>query len=183
MRHFIAFLKGLALNPRSIGAVFPSSGELANAMAACISKPTQNYVLELGPGTGVITQAILKAGIPAEKLISLELAPHFADPLRTQFPTVTIIEGNATNLSELMQGKTIDTIISSLPLRSIPKIEREKILSEVEKVLAPHGQFIQFTYALFDNHQFDPKNTALTKTFIVWKNIPPARVSVRQKID
>ena len=111
MRTFLAFFKGLFLNPRSMGALFPSSDQLANKMAAYIDISAQGYVLELGAGTGVITKGILKAGVPADKLICLELAPHFASGLRKQFPNITIIEGNAAHLSEFVKQSNQQVIL------------------------------------------------------------------------
>lgn len=173
------FFKALFQNPRATGAVFPSSKYLAYNMAKCIDATKPGYILELGPGTGAITQGILKAGIPAEKLIALELVPDFAAELQRRFPAMTVIRGNAIHLSELMKDKhPIHTIISSLPLRSLTKKDRNMILSEIPKVLGPGGQFIQFTYAMKSNADFYPKNFKLTKSFLVWRNIPPARVTV-----
>jgi phosphatidylethanolamine/phosphatidyl-N-methylethanolamine N-methyltransferase len=173
------FFKGFFLNPRTTGAIFPSSPYLARSMANCISKNKSGYVLELGPGTGVITKAILQSGILDNQLISVELAPHFTQELKKQFPAITVIEGDATRLSELVKDKQpIHTIISSLPLRSISKENRELIFTEIQKVLIPGGQFIQFTYSMKKAVDYYPHNFKLTKSFIVWRNIPPARVTV-----
>src|SRR3990167_4403941 len=123
-----AFFKSLLKNPRSMGTVVPSSPELAKKMATCIDLSKEGLVLELGPGTGVVTQAILATGLPPENLIALELSPHFSKDLRTEFPKIQVIEGDAKNIVSIMQGKRIHTIISSLPLRSLPKESVEKIL-------------------------------------------------------
>lgn len=149
-------------------------------MANCIDKKKQGFVLELGPGTGVVTKAILDASIPSDKLIALEINSQFADPLRKRFPDVTIIEGNATHLSQLFKNKNITTVISSLPLLSLSDDDREKILKEIQKILSPGGQFIQFTYSRKTKEKFYPKNFVLTHSFTVWRNIPPARVMVFQ---
>lgn len=174
------FFKAIFLDPRATGAVLPSSQYLARKMASCIvdaKKP--GFVLELGPGTGAITQAILASGVAAQNLIALEIAPHLAKQLRQEFPNVSIIEGNATELSELIK-KPIHTIISSLPLRSLSKKDREIILAEIPKILSPGGQFIQFTYSMKTDAHYYPDNFKLTDSFIVWRNIPPARVTVFQ---
>ncbi|OGT43069.1 MAG: hypothetical protein A3F13_06410 [Gammaproteobacteria bacterium RIFCSPHIGHO2_12_FULL_40_19] len=173
------FFKALFRNPRATGAVFPSSKYLAHRMAACIDTTKPGYILELGPGTGAITKGILESGIPAEKLIALELVPDFAEKLQRRFPGVTVIRGNAMNLSELLKDKLpVHTIISSLPLRSLSKNDRRIILAEIPKVLGPGGQFIQFTYSMKNDADFYPKNFKLMDSFLVWRNIPPARVTV-----
>lgn len=173
------FFKRLFLNPRSTGALFPSSRYLARSMANCIQKNHHGFVVELGPGTGVITKAILESGIANDKLISIELSPYFVNELKKEFPNIIVVEGDATQLSELIfDQKPIHTIISSLPLRSIFKDDREKIFNEIQKVLIPSGQFIQFTYALKKDRNFYPPHFKLIKSFIVWWNMPPARIEV-----
>ena len=176
-----AFLKGLFLNPRAMGAVVPSSPYLAEQMASCIDIAQPGFVLEFGPGTGVVTKAILATGISPHQLITLELANHFATELRIHYPGILVIEGDAKNASALIDGKTIHTVISSLPLRSLSKEDRDKILTEVSTLLASNGRFIQFTYALRDKHTYVPKDMTLIKSFIVWRNFPPARVNVFRK--
>ena len=173
------FLKGVLLNPRSMGSVIPSSKHLANCMARCIENPEQvGFVLELGPGTGVVTESILATGVPPTALIVLELATHFAQQLQQRFPEVEVIQGNAKDLVALTTGKSVHTIISSLPLRSLPKEDREKILAAIAQVLQPNGRFIQFTYSLHDKHRFTPNAMQRIQSFIVWRNFPPARVDV-----
>lgn len=183
MLTIFTFLRGLMANPRSMGAVIPSSDSLARAMTRHIDIEQPGYVVELGPGTGVITKALLNTGIKAQRVIALELAPHFAKQLKAQFPAIAIIQGSATQLSEFIEQKPVQAIISSLPLRSLSKENREKILLEIPKVLAPNGLFIQFTYALHDSHDYDPENLKLIDSFIVWRNFPPARVSVFRKTE
>lgn len=175
------FAKTAFLNPRAIGAFVPSSHFLAESMADCIDHTTRGFVLELGPGTGVVTRAILDAGIPAKRLIAVELSPAFIEKLQTEFPGVSIISGNAVHLFELMKNKKpIHTIISSLPLRNFSKEDRDAILSAIPKVLAPNGKYIQFSYSIRDNYEYHPPNMTLINSFIVWRNFPPARVNVFQ---
>ncbi len=174
----LSFFKALFTNPRSIGAVIPSSHYLAESMSRCISKSETGLILELGPGTGAITKGILKSGISASHLMALEISPHLAEYLKQNFPEITVIQGDATQLSKLVANKKFDTIISSLPLRSLPKSDLNKILQEIPKVLSQQGKFIQFTYAIFSREKFLPRNYQLKKSFIEWRNIPPARVSV-----
>lgn len=174
-----AFFNALFRDPRSTGSIVPSSKYLANSMVSQIDLSASGYVLELGPGTGAITKVILES-IPMERFIALEISPNFANALRKTFPSINMIEGTATNLTELLSNKPIHTIISSLPLLSIPENDRDKILSAIPKVLSPNGRFIQYSYALNRKNHFYPKNFKLQTSFIVWRNIPPARVSVFQ---
>lgn len=178
-KSLIAFSLALFKDPRAVGAIAPSSSYLAKSMANCIDRSQVGYILELGPGTGVITKGILNSGVAPDRLIALELAPHFAKKLQTRFPGIAVINGSATQLSELLRDKQpIHTIISSLPLRSMSKKDRDQIFSQVQKVLVTNGQFIQFTYAITSNKRFYPDNFVLQHSFFVWRNIPPARVTV-----
>ena len=179
IKSLLLFFQAFFKNPRATGAIFPSSHYLAHSMAACIDASKNDLILELGPGTGVITEAILKSGIAPTQLILLEVVDQFAKKLRKRFPEMTVITGNATQLSRLLKDKgDVQTIISSLPLRSLPKEECQAIFSEIQKVLSPTGQFIQFTYAVKNGEHFYPDNFILTRSFIEWRNIPPAKVTV-----
>jgi phosphatidylethanolamine/phosphatidyl-N-methylethanolamine N-methyltransferase len=174
----LKFLKGFLLTPRSIGAVLPSSASLAHAMADHIDINKEGFVLELGPGTGAITQAILETGLAPSRLIALELSPSFAKDLQKRFSGITVIEGSASELITLIKEKNIHTIISSLPLRSLSKITRQKILSSIQNILEPQDKFIQFTYSFLEDRNYYPDNAELIETVTVWQNIPPAKVQV-----
>lgn len=177
----LSFAKTALLHPRSVGAILPSSHFLAESMAQCIDRNQTGFVLELGPGTGVITRAILQSGIPAKQLIAVELSVDFATELQKEFPDILIIHGDALHLSELIKNKNpVNTIISALPLRNFPNEDRDNILAEIQKVLAPQGKFIQFSYAIKDDPKYYPQGMTLINSFIVWRNLPPARVNVFQ---
>ena len=176
----LSFLKGFLLTPRSIGAVLPSSASLAQAMTDHIDTNKEGFILELGPGTGAITQAILKTGLDPSRLIALELSPSFSKELQKRFPGITVIEGSASELVSLIKEKNIHTIISSLPLRSLPKATRQKILASIQNILEPNDIFIQFTYSFLEDRNYYPDNAELIETVTVWQNIPPAKVQVFQ---
>jgi phospholipid N-methyltransferase len=172
------FFKALFLNPRATGAVFPSSQYLAQKMVSCIDTNQPGFIVELGPGTGAITKAIISS-IPAHTLIAIELAPHLAHQLSLQFPGITVISGSAVHLSALLKDKKpVHTILSSLPLRALSKKNRALIFQEIPKVLSPGGRFIQFTYSMKKDTNFYPQHFKLLDSFLVLRNLPPARVTV-----
>lgn len=174
-----AFLKALALNPKTTGAILPSSKYLARAMAAQLDLTLDGYVVELGPGTGIITQAILARGIAPKRLIVIEYAAHLAKALKKKFPDITVIQGDAAQLQTLLtaeQRQNIVGIVSGLPLRSLPKATKDGILQAVPKVLSPKGCFVQFTYDIRSKETFYPEHYQLQYSGIIWRNIPPARV-------
>lgn len=175
-----AFLKALVKNPGKTGAILPSSKWLARTMAAYISAPDNTLIVELGAGTGVITEAILAKGIAPERLISVEHNPQLAAALRTRFPKIHVIEGDASQLTQLLEAykKPVGAIISGLPLRSLPTKVRVAILAEIPRVLGEAGRYIQFTYDITNYKNIYPTQYHLLQSSIVWRNIPPAKVTV-----
>lgn len=174
------FFKALLLNPKSIGAIYPSSEYLATAMASHIPVSTPGLIVELGAGTGVITEAILKRGISPERLILIESSSDLVNDLREHFRNVKVIEGHAEDLITLLQGQTepIIAIVSSLPLRSLGQTATHRILEQIPQVLSKKGIYIPFTYDLRRDNAFYPSHYHLIRSQIVWKNIPPAKVEV-----
>jgi len=174
----LIFLKTLLMNPRATGAIVPSSRRLGRTMASLISEPNGSLVVKLGAGTGVTTGAILDRGIAPERLIAVEYCPDLSEQLRRRFPNITVIEGDATQLSSLLNsnGQVVDTIVSGLPLRSFKENVRRKIFSEVYSVISNEGHFIQFTYDFRRNEGYYPSNFSLDESREQWCNLPPAKV-------
>ena len=174
------FLKTFALNPRTTGAVFPSSKYLANKMVSYVKSSEEGLVVELGAGTGVVTEAMLLAGIAPQRIIAVEYVPHLARRLSERFPDIEVIEGNAIHLDKFLAHKArpLDTIISSLPLRSLKKSVRETVLEQIPAILAPDGRYIQFTYDIRSDASYYPSNYILQQSAIVWRNIPSAKVEM-----
>src|SRR5579885_257032 len=176
----IVFFKTVVSQPRTTGAIFPSSKHLANEMASHVLKQNNGIVLELGAGTGVVTDAILQSGIKPEDMIVIEYSHDLVELLRNRFPNIKIIEGTAEHLSTLLLGeeRKINTIISSLPLRSLPLAVSQAILDEIQHILPAGGRYIQFTYS-FKRDRFSSRaNFERCVSKRIWKNLPPARVDV-----
>lgn len=177
----LLFLSRLASAPRQIGAVAPSSRQLALAMAAELPERHQVCV-ELGGGTGSLTRALLSAGLARENLVVIERDPRLADHLRKRFRGVRVIRGEAQELTKLLRAEgigTVDAIVSGLPLRSLPRHVCTAIAAESFAALREGGVFIQFTYWLLP----PVPRMAAAKLSIegaarsrVWRNLPPATV-------
>ncbi len=176
----LVFFKSFLTHPRATGAISPSSKHLAKVMASYVVCAEAELVIELGAGTGMITAALLNRGIPAQNIIAIESSADWVKSLRQRFPKITVIEGNAAHLPELLktQTKPISTIISGLPLRSLSKEMTQAILANIPKLLSDQGRYIQFTYDLRNSVDFYPKEYQLLEEKRVWANIPPAKVSV-----
>lgn len=177
------FLRELLDNPGSVGAVWPSSRQLARRMAAQVPLSGSGLVVEVGAGTGAVTQALLDRGIPARRLWIVERSPAFVQHLRRRFPALTVVGGDAADLESLLPANAIvDAVVSSLPLRSLPDDVVAAILKQWRQCLAMDGRLVQFTYALWggDADRF-PGFVAETDHY-VWRNVPPARVRIFRRI-
>jgi phospholipid N-methyltransferase len=173
-------LKELWHNPKTVGAVWPSSDRLAKKMAAQISPKHPGFVIEIGAGTGAITKALLARGILPTHLIVIEQSANLVDHLHEMFPEVVIIKGDAAHLRQILPAAVnqINAIVSSLPLRSLPNEQVSVILNELHALLPPESKLIQFTYDLFSKEERYMEGFRLIKSFSVWLNIPSAKVQV-----
>lgn len=176
----LTFLKLWLKNPLRMGAIAPSSKYLAQEMAAHIPINSSGIILELGPGTGAVTRALLQAGISPEKLVVLEYSSVLAKNLRKSFPGVRVIEGNAINLVSLLEdeNRKISSIVSSLPLRSFSKMTTLAILEQITFLLTPGSKFVQFTYSFRQNRFAALTHYRQVVSRRIWRNLPPARVDV-----
>lgn len=187
----IKFLKSVAVfsrelftNPGATGAACPSSLWLGQRMASFIPKDYDGLVVELGAGTGAITNELLDRGIAPNNLISIEMSASLSTYLQHRFPNVRVIQGDAEELQQIIDQSTgrpntsVDYIVSSLPFRSLPREVCQKIAQQITQILTSAGRLIQFTYHLRSKN-FTPFNgfTSL-RSKIVWANIPPARVDL-----
>jgi phosphatidylethanolamine/phosphatidyl-N-methylethanolamine N-methyltransferase len=180
MLDIFIFFKVLVRNPRITGAILPSSNRLAKEMVSHVVIDKRNLVLELGAGTGVVTAALLKMGVRPEKIIAIEFSEVLAKKLQKRFPEIHVIEGNAVYLDILIgeQESCVNTVISGLPLRSLPKAVSETILQKISALLPAGGRYIQFTYSFKQNPSFSPLHFKRKYSKMVWLNLPPARVDV-----
>lgn len=134
-------------SPRSVGAIAPSSAYLAHAITRGLSK-TDGPVLELGPGTGVFTRALMQRGVLPEHIAAIEASEEFAITLAGQLSRVTVIHGDAARISQLTpfgpSGAAL--IICGLPLLSMPPAKVLRILSGCMRSLRQDGELRLFTY-------------------------------------
>ncbi len=112
-------------DPFKIGAIAPSSPELARAMANQVPNTTHYPIVELGGGTGAITSALLERGVAPEKLIVVERDPTLHDLLQKRFPKVNVVQGDAAHLGALLHPhgiSKVSAVVSGLPLLGLPQI-------------------------------------------------------------
>lgn len=180
------FLRQWLKSPLRTAAVLPSSAELGAAMVAELP-PDSRRVIELGGGTGAITEALLQAGIPAEGLLVVELNEELHAHLQARFPGVSIVEGDARDLREIawrhrfLDAGTVDAVVSSLGLLSMAREAQHAILVAACACLGPHGRFIQFTYgpqAPVAEDVVQSLGLRVRRGDFVLRNVPPATVYV-----
>lgn len=175
------FIKSWIDDPLRTGSVTPSSPALARRMASYVDPEQPGPVIEIGPGTGPVTEALIERGVAEERLILVEYSPEFCTLLRERFPRATVVQGDAyaltTTLAGHLQGKAI-ALVSSLPLFTRPPAMRSALAREAFKLLVDGAPFIQFTYSVISPV---PRKGSGLKAFAsdwVLRNIPPARVWV-----
>lgn len=177
------FIQEMVSSPRQVGAIAPSSRKLAAVMAESLPRDYQEYVLELGPGSGVVTQALLDRGLPPNRLIAIEKSPRLAEHLRHKFPSAHILEGDALEMQALIKNLAphalpFTFIFSGLPLLNFEPSTALRLADILRKSLKPEGRLIQFSYSLRPKRSRSFFNFNYLDSTLVWQNLPPARVSV-----
>jgi len=175
------FLRSWIERPLVTGAVTPSGKMLARTMASYVDPRVPGPVIELGPGTGPVTDALVRRGIAQDRLVLVEYNPDFCKLLKRRFPKAAIIQGDAYDIGEALEGVINEpgaAVISSLPLFTKHLKTRRRLLDAARELLHPGAPFIQFTYAMVPPIPPDPKRYTASGSNRVWLNIPPARVWV-----
>ncbi|MEM0900470.1 MAG: rRNA adenine N-6-methyltransferase family protein [Pseudomonadota bacterium] len=173
------FVGALVQSPRQTGAIAPTSRALADQMAAQIDLQSQLPALELGPGTGAITSAILRTGLAPENLFTVEYDGTFCTKLRKQFPGIHVLNGDAFDLTETLKQTGVslfDCVISGLPLLNFGEQKRQKMLTDVLAILPKGRPLIQFSYGVRSPIAVRDANIRVEKSPWVWRNLPPARI-------
>ncbi|RBP17237.1 phosphatidylethanolamine/phosphatidyl-N-methylethanolamine N-methyltransferase [Roseiarcus fermentans] len=175
------FLMSLTSTPHLTGAVAPSGRALARAMAEASGPPPDGLVVELGPGTGPVTQALIDRGVAPRRLVMLEFNPQFCRLLRERFPGARVIEGDAYDLPRSLAelgGARVSAFVSSLPLLTRPPGDREKLLGDAFALMGREGAFVQFTYGLVSPipRELLGDRYSARRGRPIWANLPPARV-------
>ncbi len=183
----VRFLKNWLDKPLMTGAVAPSSPQLARLMASKVDPETPGYVVELGPGTGVVTHALVDRGIDPERIVSIEYNSDFCKLLRQRFPRVHFVHGDAYHMRHAISGvvgrsdRPLAAVVSSLPLFTRPLPERQRLLDECFEMLQPGAPFIQFSYALVPPVPHAAGRFEIERTGWVMRNLPPARVWIYRR--
>jgi len=153
-----------------MGAVMPSGRVLARTMAQYVNVDSSEPVVELGPGTGAITSALIEHGVDQKRLVLVEYNPGFCALLRDRYPHAKVVQGDAYALRDSlwnMLSAPASAVVSGLPL--------------VTKPLAPGAPFVQFTYSVAPPIPKSLPGVSTEASERIWMNLPPARVWVYRK--
>jgi phosphatidylethanolamine/phosphatidyl-N-methylethanolamine N-methyltransferase len=164
--------------PLRIAAANPSGARLADAVARCIDLARPGPVLELGAGTGSLTQGLVRAGCSPERIIALEREPALVAVLRREFPAMTVIEGDATRIGAYLTGSVerLAGVVSSLPIKWFPAAAQSAIVKPCFDLLGPGGRFLQLTNAFSSPLSIHRLGIAGQEVCRVWRNVLPAQV-------
>jgi phosphatidylethanolamine/phosphatidyl-N-methylethanolamine N-methyltransferase len=185
MNEHLQFLQGFLKKPMTVGAIAPSSPELARKMIEGVNADENNVVLEIGCGTGAITK-FLQHLIPTRKsYLGIEIEKTFVEKLEKDFPDLNIICEDARNATQILaeqQFGKVSYIISGLPFVVLPSDVSDGILGEVDKMMENGCLFRTFQYlhgyslplAKKFREKLNKKFGKMERSSLVMKNIPPA---------
>ncbi|WP_173934593.1 phospholipid N-methyltransferase PmtA [Chelativorans sp. Marseille-P2723] len=175
----LRFFRGWIDKPKAVGSIVPTSAVTARRMASIVRPESDGLVLELGPGTGVITRAILERGIKPQNLVSVEYSADFVKKLREDLPGVNIVHGDAFDLDATLaawKDQTFDCVVCAIPLLNFPVPKRIELIERLLDLIPVGRPVVQITYGpispvpprrgTYDVERFD---------FVV-RNIPPAHL-------
>ncbi len=180
----VRFIRSWIEKPLTTGAVTPSGRALARTMAGYVDPGVPGPVIELGPGTGPVTEALITQGVDPSRLVLVEFDPTFCRLLRKRYPEATVVQGDAYNLKRLLAGllqQPAAAVVSGLPLFNKPLRMRLRLLFEVFGLMSPGAPFVQFTYAAVPPIPKRLERVSAEPSERVWMNIPPARVWVYRR--
>lgn len=180
----LRFFKGWIDKPKAVGSIIPTSSITARRMASVVDISSGLPVLEIGPGTGVITRAILARGVPARKLYAVEYSPDFVRHLRRNFPGVNVIEGDAFDLYSTLgedAPRRFDSVVSGVPLLNFPVQKRVAYIEDLLDRIPEGRPIIQLTYGPKSPVPPGLGNYSVKHFDFVIRNIPPTQLWVYRR--
>jgi len=180
----VRFIRSWIEKPLSTGAVMPSGKLLARTMARLVDTELPGPIIELGPGTGPVTEALVAHGVDPARLVLVEFNPVFCRLLRSRYPAATVVQGDAYRLRHLLGSllrEPCAAVVSGLPLFTRPMRTRLRLIADAFGLLLPGAPFIQFTYAVMSPIPRTLPGIQVQSTERIWLNLPPAQVWVYRK--
>ncbi|KRE99956.1 hypothetical protein ASG87_13275 [Frateuria sp. Soil773] len=181
---WLAFFRQWMRHPLRMASVAPSGRQLVRLMLSALPRDAHR-VVELGAGTGVITEALLRHGIQPSRLLAVEMDETLHGMLHRRFPAVRLVCADARHLNDLVARSgafapgQADAVLSSLGLLTMPVELQYEILAAAFDTLRPGGVFLQYTYGLagpLDETVCERLRLRCERIGSAWRNLPPARV-------
>ncbi|MDH3663472.1 MAG: methyltransferase domain-containing protein [Alphaproteobacteria bacterium] len=173
------FFRQWLRSPKSMGSIIPSSMALARAVTNAVVWEPGQTVVELGAGTGAISQGLLQKGMPRDALMMIELDEQLYDYLRNRFPGVRVVHGDATKLADIVAEQNIDevsTVVSGLPMVNMPFDFQQAIIEQSFKAMKPGGPLLQYSYSPISPIPAKKLGVKAELVRFVLRNVPPATV-------
>ena len=180
----LRFFKGWIDKPKAVGSIIPTSSVTARRMASVIDPSSGLPVLEVGPGTGVITRAILSHGIKPENLYAVEYSEDFVRHLRRHFPGVNVIQGDAFDLDTTLgdkSGTVFDSVVSGVPLLNFPVTHRIGYLNSLLDRIPAGRPVVQLTYGPLSPIPAGRGDYTVEHFDFVIRNIPPTQLWIYRR--
>lgn len=180
----LRFFKGWMSKPRAVGSIIPTSSVTARRMASVINPASGLPVLELGPGTGVITRAILGTGLTPQALYSVEYSHDFAEHVRRLYPDVNVIEGDAFDLDATLGDKrdlVFDSIVSGVPLLNFPVAQRVAYVEDLLNRIPPGRPIVQLTYGPLSPVPPNRGSYTVEHFDFIVRNLPPTQLWIYRR--
>lgn len=173
------FLRRWLANPLRVGAILPSSSALARLVARNAIRSSSDLIVELGAGTGTITRGLVKAGVPEERLVLIELDADLLTYLQERFPRATVIDGDASRPREILPKDMlghVDTVISGIPALQFSLDKQRDFTQQCFSVMREGGQLLQYTYSLKSPLRHEALSMPGQRLGVAIANVPPAHL-------
>ena len=173
--HFWRFVT----HPNRFASIIPSSRTLSRLVADQVCRFKGEYVVELGAGTGVVTRALLASGIPANKLIAVEIDAQMARFLRDTYPDVSVIEGDALNLGKILPPSVIGnvgTVVCGIPASLLPLEQERELVTAIFSLMPAGRRLLAYSYRLASPLPEEKLGLLGERLVFTLRNIPPVSV-------
>lgn len=180
----IRFFKGMMQGPKTVGSIVPTSSITARKMASVVNVSSGLPVLELGPGTGAITKAILGRGVKPENLVAIEYSTDFYEHLVRLYPGVRFINGDAFSLDKTLgalKDQTFDSVVSAVPLLNFPMQARIALLESLLDRIPAGRPVVQISYGPVSPIIARPERYHIKHFDFIVRNIPPAQLWIYRR--
>jgi phosphatidylethanolamine/phosphatidyl-N-methylethanolamine N-methyltransferase len=180
----LKFFKGWIDKPKAVGSIVPTSSIAARRMASVVNPRSGLPVLEVGPGTGVVTRAILALGVKPENLYLVEYSADFVDHLKELFPGVNVIQGDAFDLDRTLgelSATVFDSVVSGVPLLNFPVAQRIRYVESLLDRIPAGRPIMQLTYGPLSPVPPGRGSYKVEHYDFVLRNIPPTQLWVYRR--